>query len=153
MKTPKPVPTRAHAKKATISAGDGWGGPAKGAGKTDPIAPASKLTPGCSREKRALTLTKREIREARVAALEDRLFHLALKAEREETQVSAAARLHAIYEGQPMARQLTLQVDDVSQLSDHEIRAELARIGRSVFEAGEGTSPPSLPRRPPDVVH
>lgn len=130
------------------SQGEGWGGSAKGAG-----AKADALVPGQPAEKREQTAKKITGRIARVAALEDRLFNLAMSAEREETQVSAAAKLHAIYEGQPLARQLTAQVDDIERLNDAELHAELARLSRAGVKAKTGTKASRVPKEPSGVVH
>jgi hypothetical protein len=72
---------------------------------------------------------KAALKERRVAALEDRLYHLALNAENEMVRINAAARLHAIYNGAPVARTITTIADDISEMSDDAIRAELARYG------------------------
>ncbi|MDB5482995.1 MAG: hypothetical protein JWO83_4048 [Caulobacteraceae bacterium] len=63
------------------------------------------LTPGLGAAKRERAAGRREAKARRVAALEDLLFHLALNAERDETRIAAAARLHAIYCGHPAIRQ------------------------------------------------
>lgn len=70
-----------------------------------------------------------ERRAQRTAAIEDHLFHLALKAKDEKNQVAAGRALHAIINGAPVARNLNANVDDIAQLSDEAIRAELAGGG------------------------
>lgn len=106
--------------------GDGWGGPARGPGV--PTAPV--MIPGQPADKRARSAAKKRRSEALQAELEDLLFNLAVGAEREETRLSAAARLHAIYCGPPVARVMTAAVDDLSGLTDDELEAELARLSK-----------------------
>jgi hypothetical protein len=57
--------------------------------------------------------------------LEDALYHLALSADRAETQVAAACRLHDILCGKPKAMRLLVEVDGVASLSDVNLLAEL----------------------------
>ena len=116
-------------------AGDGWGGEARGAG-----AGVDALIPGHPPEKIERSSERVRDRQARVAMMEDKLFDLAMTAEREETQIQAAAKLHAIYEGTPVQRSITAQVDDVSQLRDDEIRDELARLGRAPVAPSAGAA-------------
>ena len=141
--------------------GQGWGGPAKGAGRPIPLkawdsrSETRQTIPGGRGDevKMKTRAERRAIRQERAEALEDHLYKLALSAEREETQVTAAARLHAIYEGQPVARNITATVDDIGQLSDDDLRDELARLGGTRTEAPEGAAPESLSRGSSDVVH
>jgi hypothetical protein len=135
--------------------GDGWGGPAKGAGSSVPLGPKPEnmRADGAAKEYRERKSEKVRDRQARVAMMEDKLFDLAMGAEREETQINAAAKLHAIYEGTPVQRSITAAVDDVSRLNDHELRAELARLSREASEAGEGDTPPGGAGGSADVVH
>jgi hypothetical protein len=73
--------------------------------------------------------------------MEDILLEIAEKTDEfGTTRIQAAAKLHAIYEGQPIARQVSTTVDDVSALNDLELTAELARIG--------GVPPEADPRGP-----
>lgn len=88
------------------STGDGWGGPAKGASTKVPRVFDSQTSAAANAARWGrdpATMSKAEIRAARTADLETKLFTLALEAEREETQVSASRALHAIYNGTPMA--------------------------------------------------
>lgn len=142
-RTTRHVSARARGNGA--GQGDGWGGPARGA-SNKVKATVLALVPGCDAAKRLNAAAKRELREARVEQLENILFKLAKGAERQETQVAAAARLHAIYEGTPVARQITLQVDDVAKLSDDEIRTELARLGGEAADPRKGAKTPRLSR-------
>src|SRR5690349_1991330 len=138
--------------------GDGWGGPARGAGNgnkrgvfSTESARAAVTKQHADRE--AGIMSKADIRRQRTEALENLLYELAHTAERQETQVSAAVKLHAIYNGQPVARNLNVQADDISQLSDDELRAELARAGRETLAADEGTEAASMPRQLPGILH
>ena len=82
-------------------AGDGWGGSAKGAGTGGP-----KPAPFSSENQpsdRSTVKSTRELRAKRTEELEDILLGLARTADRQETQVMAATKLHAIYNGQPVA--------------------------------------------------
>lgn len=141
--------------------GPGHGGPAKGAGRGGDAKPFTADSP--TREwypggkgdpmKMAARADRREIRRQRVEEIEDHLYDLALNAERQETQVLAATRLHAIYEGQPVARQITANVDDVSRLNDDDLRNELARLGGAATGAASGDAAARVPGEPGDVVH
>jgi hypothetical protein len=92
-------------------------------------------------------------RQRRAEVLEDHLYKLALEAEREEVQVQAATRLHAIYEGLPVARVINTTVDDVGAMSDDALRDELARLGGEAASAAAGTASQGMPGKPEDVVH
>lgn len=172
MKTPTKAPTklRAHAdaeveRLAKIGAkrissgarangpgkGDGWGGPAKGAHDPIPRAdPETSLTPGCDAEKRHSERVRD--RAERVRLMEDKLFDLTMTAAREETQITAATALHAIYEGRPVQRNVNMEVDDVARLSDREVFDQFADVARKIAEAGERGSSPQLSPGPTDVV-
>jgi hypothetical protein len=129
------------------SQGDGWGGPAKGAG----MGPEGLIHDPEEIKRRHLANLK--TREQRTAALEERLLELALHAKREETSVAAATRLHAIYEGQPVSRTLTAKVDDIERLSDDELRGELARLGRTQAQAAKRGQAKGVPGKPARVVN
>jgi hypothetical protein len=131
--------------------GDGWGGPAKG--PTQVAAPGPRFTRDMQPTDRSTYATTREMRLKRSAWLEDKLMHLAEVAEREETQLAAATKLHAIYNGQPVARNITLNTDDVSDLSDEQIRSELERFGDPAASAETGTTSPSVSPGLPDILH
>ena len=95
---------RRHGKGAHPgdSMGDGWGGPAKGKGTAEKAAPFTPET-GAAAGAAPRVQDRAALRAERTAALEDRLFALSQEAEREETSVSAARALHAIYNGTPVA--------------------------------------------------
>lgn len=120
-----------------VGQGDGWGGPAKGAGRGGPAKPFTKDFQPPSK---APDGDKKALRRIRTEQLEDMLFSLAEAAQREETRISAAVRLHAIYNGQPVARNINVNTDDVANLSDDELRAELERAGGAAPEAAKGAS-------------
>jgi hypothetical protein len=139
-------------------AGDGWGGPARGAGRGNPPRNFNSDTAKTAREKQASdrkagVMSKADLRRQRTEQLEDLLFDLATSAEREETKVSAATKLHAIYNGQPVARNLNVQADDISQLTDDELRAELARAGGTSPTLGQGDDPAGMPAKLSSVLH
>lgn len=104
--------------------GEGWGGPARGCGRS-PV-----LIPGQPAAKRARSAVKAQRREELIAELEDMLFDLAMNAERAETRIAAAVRLHAIYMGPPVARVVTVRADELSHMTDQELRGELERLSR-----------------------
>ncbi len=62
--------------------------------------------------------------------LEEALWHLAHYATNQMTQVQAAAQLHAIYTGHPVARTVTMEVSSLDALTDDDLREELDRISR-----------------------
>lgn len=138
--------------------GDGWGGPPRGAGQGGARRIFKSENARAAREKQisdreAGIVSKADIRRQRTEELENLLYDLALRAEREETQIAAATKLHAIYNGQPVARNLNVQADDVSQLSDDELRAELARTGRETLTPDEGVEAAGMPRQLPGILH
>jgi len=117
-----------------VGSGDGWGGPARGAGTTERFT--SENQPDHSSEAK---LSYREKREKRAQEMEDVLYDIAIDDEqRSETRVQAAFRLHTIIEGQPVARTITAKVDDVRALSDAELRAEFEKLSREINGTIEG---------------
>ena len=107
-----------------FSGGDGWGGPARGGGNR----PAQPFGAG-NGAALAIRPDRRERAERRrqsTKEMEELLYHLALHAEREETQLAAAVRLHDLYEGAPVAIAVTVPVNDLAGLSDDELRQMLA---------------------------
>lgn len=131
--------------------GPGWGGPAKGGGDTvlAPFQPANDAATHVRMDRAA----RKELRAARAEQLEDMLFDLAQNAERQETQVTAIVRLHAIYEGQPVARNVNMNVDDLGAMDASDISDELARLERAEAAAASGTVAPRLPRQDDPLVH
>lgn len=107
------------------SSGAGWGGPARG-GDHRPARPfglgnAAGLAVHPDRQARAAR------RRQHAEELEDTLYHLAFHAGSQDVQVAAAARLHAIYEGHPVAQAVIASVEGTESLSDAELRALLDR--------------------------
>lgn len=138
--------------------GDGWGGPPRGAGNGNQrrnfnSETAKSAVAKQSSDRKTGVMSKADIRRQRTEQLEDLLFTLATSAEREETQVSAATKLHAIYNGQPVARNLNVQADDISQLTDDELRAELARAGGASSAPGQGDDTAGMPTKLSGVLH
>lgn len=82
--------------------------------------------------------SKKELKAQRVEQLEATLFDIAMHSERDEARIMAATRLHAIYEGQPIARTISANVDDLSQLSDEQLKDDIARAARALGVAGQG---------------
>lgn len=82
------------------AAGAGWGGPARGA-STSRIKPGDPE--GIQRMSNDAAVKAR--RAQRAAEMEDVLYDIARAGEAEMARINAAARLHAIYEGLPVARQ------------------------------------------------
>lgn len=138
--------------------GDGWGGPPRGAGSGFERAffnseNSRDATAKREADRKAGKMSKADLRRQRTEELETLLYELAMRAEREETQVSAATKLHAIYNGQPIARNVNVQADDISQLSDDELRAELARTSGTSLAPDEGDSAPGMSGKLSDVLH
>ena len=80
--------------------GDGWGGPAKGAGGP-PIKPGDP--DGIQAMSNDPDIRARNAR--RLARVKARIFRLAMKAQREETQLSACIAFADREEGKPLQRQ------------------------------------------------
>jgi len=121
--------------------GDGWGGQPRGYSRVRFIEGNTAAT-DCAGDTRK---AKQALREQRTEALEDQLYALAFEAERQETQVQAASRLHAIYNGMPVQATITHTTDDLGSMSDADLRDELARLARESGLAGEGSPPKGLP--------
>ena len=113
--------------------GKGWGGPAKGAS-------ASRIKPGDPDGIAAMgnDPDMRARNAERNARLKDHLFNLAISAENEHAQIAAAQAWLDRDEGKPISRSVTATVDDVSQLSDLELAAEIARLKRELGEGAPG---------------
>lgn len=134
---PKRRPSTAFPKGNGAGKGDGWGGPARGAS-------ASRIRPGDPEGIQAMSNDADVKAEAarRADELRDHLYHLALNAERQETQLAASVAFLNRAEGMPVARHLTANVADPSQLSDADLAA-IATAGRTAPVAAEG-DPPEL---------
>ena len=95
-----------HGPGSHTSAGDGWGGEAKGAGSSVPVGPKPEnMQIGAASKENREAKAYREMQDAEVAAeMREKLLVLARGAEREETQLSAASALLNRIEGLPIAR-------------------------------------------------
>lgn len=109
--------------------GDGWGGEAKGAGNhgAGPGRPTVAEAPAIQADK-----------AARLDAVKNKIFDLAMNADRQETQLSAAVAFLNREEGTPIARSITVQTDDLASLSDADLAERLAHLERVAAAAGDG---------------
>lgn len=97
--------------------GDGWGGPAKGAGsistRAEPFGHGNTVS-----------AVQRDMSGAEKAwLLKEHLYMLATTAAREETQISAAVAWLDRHEGKPIARNVNMTPGDVSLLDDGTLAA------------------------------
>lgn len=130
--------------------GFGWGGPAKGAGKGGAAKPFTIDTPTrvfktvieARAERPSGAVSGYELRklinEERAQELKDHLYSIATTARHEITQVRAAEAWLNRHEGMPVARNLNINVDDVANLSDTDLDAEITRRINSAGQAVEG---------------
>ena len=109
--------------------GDGWGGPATGAGSVVPLGPKpEKLLRGPPTREQRAAKAYRDMADAQIASeARETLLAIMRTAEREETQLAAACKLLDRIEGLPVARVTTTPADDLSKLSDAELQAALDR--------------------------
>jgi hypothetical protein len=115
--------------------GAGWKhGPAKGAS-------ASRIVPGDPEGIQTMSNDPRVLAKGRerLGVLRDKIFELALSAEREETQLAAANSYLNREEGTPVQRVVTASVTDPSQLTDDELAAIAASGRRGALAAPEDT--------------
>jgi len=68
-------------------------------------------------------------------------------------RVAAAEKLHAICEGQPVSKNINLNVDDLGAMNAADIDAELARLERAETAVAAGTVAPALPGASDPLVH
>ena len=138
----------------STSKGPGYGGPARhdqtrGERKA-PFALGNTVRQD-TQERRVLN---REERVQRSAKLEAVLETIADNADADaRTRIHAAVALHAIDNGHPIARNVNYNTDDISQLSNAELDAELARLGGAPVAAVAGNETPGMPGKPGDVRH
>ncbi len=148
--------TRGTRRGNGVGVGQGWGGSPKGAGTGK--RPAYKAGErmegqGAGRGNFSLAGEERRARDERHAELmKERMFTLALGAEREETQLSASVAYLNRLEGTPLTRTLNASIDDLSSLSDDDLRAEIERLDRAAREAGAGNVAPAVPVERDGVV-
>jgi len=114
--------------------GDGWGGSAKGAS-------TSRIVPGDPDGIQAMSNDPRILARGkeRLSVLRDKIYELALSAEREETQLAAANSYLNREEGTPVQRVVTASVTDPSQMTDAELAAYIAEGRRGALAAPEDT--------------
>ena len=141
--------------------GAGWGGPARGAGtggaaaaftadsKTRHRRPGGAGDPVKMEERRH----QKQIDAENAQLLKNHLLTLATKAEAEIVQVRATEAWLNRHEGMPVARNINLNTDDVRDLTDAAIIAELASLGGTPTDLAEGIAPSSVPGKSPGVVH
>ena len=134
-----------------VGNGPGRGGPAKGAGWGGPArgASTSRIKPGDPDGIQAMSNTPdiKARQAAKAEAVREHLYTLALKAERQETQLAASVAYLNRIEGAPMQRAVIANVSDPSTLTD----ADLAAIAA-------GSRPAAAPAQddpagPEGVVH
>jgi hypothetical protein len=133
---------RGHNKGSGIPArglpatGLGWGGPAKG----DP-GPLFDSQYAKAMSEMAKNPEVRARNEARAEELRE-FYYQTAKNENEPTliRMAAADKYLDRVEGKPIARSVTTTVDDVSELSDIELAAEIARLEREIAQCTAGTS-------------
>ena len=135
--------------------GAGWGGPAKGYS----AVAGPKFTKGnqaatvASDDERKARMTRREFRKARSEDLEDVLFDLAKEGEAEMSKIQAASKLHAIYNGQPMATNLNVNLDDLGDRDAATNAAEIARIEAEEAELKARIQAGPLASKPAGIRH
>jgi len=109
-----------------VGQGTGWGGPARGAGTRAAKAPDFGL--GNKAAARGHNLSRGQKRQE----LLDALFELAITAESQEVQVSAAVAWLNRVEGKPVAQAVQLSADDLAGLDDDALERKLrSHDGRS----------------------
>ena len=116
-------------------AGDGWGGPAKGASDHNP---APQFEPGNQSSVGRPNPSLSGIEKAQ--ALKDHLYKLATEAEREETQVRAAEAWLNRHEGSPVARTVNYNSTDVTALDDRALADRRAELERDIGSGSGGTA-------------
>ena len=135
--------------------GSGWGGPKRGAhdsrgDRATPFTAASaeqalqdNLDPSeqaFRADRRSQRRAKRETDEARSEEIKDRLFNVAMGLVPTATPVEMQAAREFMDRalGKPIQTTITASVDDAANLSDDELRAELARLGGTALGAAAG---------------
>lgn len=121
-----------------VGKGDGWGGPPKGA---DPAHEPMHAPFAVGNSISSLPVNARtELRRHRAAEMEDTIYRLAVDAEREETRLAAATKLHAIYEGTPVARTVTFTANELSDLDDAALEVRREALEAKLRGDPRGTS-------------
>jgi hypothetical protein len=127
--------------------GFGWGGPPKGASVHNSGKPRVMNMVTCKTPDE-----KRKLKEYRARRLEDILMNVAERSAFEHSKIAAASKLHSIYEGMPVARNLNATVTDFKGMTDDELRAELERVEREEASTIEGTAVEVMPPKLRKVV-
>lgn len=127
------------------SQGKGWGGPAKGAGKgpAKPFtaeSPTRQTIPGGKGDpvKMDARAEKRARDEVRAEELRDHLYTLATKAERQETQLSAAVAFLNRVEGMPVAKQQVEIKRPIEEMTEAELASAIELIRATIAGNAEG---------------
>ena len=145
---PKRPATKGTRKGNGPGMGHGWGGQAKGKSASNAEMHA-QFEPGNAVAVGPHDMSDRD----RIAALKDNLYDLAFHADNEATRVQASTHLLNRLDGMPIARNINVNADDLSALSDADIAAELARLGSSGTETPAGDAASSRKARLGGVVH
>lgn len=114
--------------------GVGWGGPAKGAGWGGPAKGAAKHP---SRGHSGRIAARQAAQGARSEAL-CRVYYEIAHDPRSRTAVRLAAATHLLnrIEGKPITATITSATDDLAQLSDEELQADLTRVQAALRAMG-----------------
>ena len=144
----------------------GWGGPAKGKGRGDGIpkpwtkdTPTLTTKPGHHPEPTPAKLSRME-RAARdqeqAEQMRANLVNSALTGKTEKARVAASVAVLNRLEGMPLARNVNLNVNDASSLTDDEIAAEIDALtsrARSAAGIDAGDNSAELPNKSVGMVH
>ncbi len=135
--------------------GLGYGGEAKGAGNNSEPKPFELGNQVALNRFKPENVSKREWDQQRTEELEALLLEAARGANTwgNIPSESAAAKLHAIINGQPVARHENKDVDEFSNLTDDEVAAKRAEFEQALREAAGGAASPSTEEELPRVRH
>lgn len=137
----KPRPKTQAPQHSAESKGTGWGGPAKGASVLMTTKP---FEPGVLQPRTGKETSRRERAETRAKEMEDIIYAIARGEDKHdrlvspETQVTAATRLHAIYEGTPVARTVNFNVDETKEMTDAELEQRRKTLEGSLYGDRDG---------------
>lgn len=95
-------------------------------------------------KRRAERRAQKEIDEETAQDLRDHLRDMALRADTHANQIAASREWLNRHEGLPIARNINVSVDELSQLTDAELDAEIARLAAEPGASGsaaEGETP------------
>ena len=107
-----------------------WDRLAKGAGKGGPAKPFTRDSPTHVTHpgKPWPRSERRQMIAQRSVELENMLYALSTESQDERIRVLAATKLYEIYNGAPVARTINVNTDDISALTDDELRSQLADL-------------------------